>query len=47
MASGKMHVRAIGDGGMSGRHHWWTCGVALDTEVQGINGRKNMDDFTV
>jgi hypothetical protein len=28
-ASRKMHVRAIGDGGMSGRHRWWTCGVAL------------------
>jgi hypothetical protein len=22
-------VRAIGDWGMSGRHHWWTRGVAL------------------
>jgi hypothetical protein len=22
MVSGKVHVGAIGDGGMSGRHHW-------------------------
>jgi hypothetical protein len=24
-----VHVGAIGDGGMSGRRHWWTRGVAL------------------
>jgi hypothetical protein len=29
MASGEVHVRAIGDGGMSGRRRWWTGGVAL------------------
>jgi hypothetical protein len=29
MASRAVHVRAIGDGGMSGRHCWWTRGVAL------------------
>jgi hypothetical protein len=29
LASGEVHVRAIGDGGMSGRHRWWTGGVAL------------------
>jgi hypothetical protein len=52
MASGKVHVGDIGDGGMSGRCHWWTRGVALvrlwdlDVGVQGINGRKDADDFT-
>jgi hypothetical protein len=28
-ASGEVCVRAIGDGRMNGRRHWWTCGVAL------------------
>jgi hypothetical protein len=28
-ASGEVRVGAIGDGGMNGRHHWWTRGVAL------------------
>jgi hypothetical protein len=25
-ASGEVCVRAIGDGGISGRHHWWLVG---------------------
>jgi hypothetical protein len=29
MASGEVHVGAIGDNGMNGRHCWWTRGVAL------------------
>jgi hypothetical protein len=29
MASREVRVGAIGDGGMSGGCHWWTCGVAL------------------
>jgi hypothetical protein len=29
MASEEVCVGAIGDGGMSGRCRWWTCGVAL------------------
>jgi hypothetical protein len=29
MASREVRVGAIGDGGMSGRCHLWTCGVAL------------------
>jgi hypothetical protein len=29
MVSGEVHVRAIGDDGMSGGHHWWTRRVAL------------------
>jgi hypothetical protein len=24
-----VHVEAIGDGGMNGRHHWWTHRVSL------------------
>jgi hypothetical protein len=27
--SGEVHVEAIGDGRMSGGHHWWTHVVAL------------------
>jgi hypothetical protein len=48
----RSECRAIGDGGMGGRCRWWTRGVALvrlwdsAREVRGINGRKNMDDFT-
>jgi hypothetical protein len=29
MASEEVRVGAIGDGRMSGRHRWWTGGVAL------------------
>jgi hypothetical protein len=29
MASGEVHVRAIGNGGINGRCCWWTCGIAL------------------
>jgi hypothetical protein len=29
MASGEVHIGATRDGGMSGRHCWWTHGVAL------------------
>jgi hypothetical protein len=29
MVSEEVHVRAIRDGGMSSRCHWWTHGVAL------------------
>jgi hypothetical protein len=29
MVSEEVRVRAIGDNGMNGRHHWWTGGVAL------------------
>jgi hypothetical protein len=50
MVSREVCVGAIGDGGMSGRCCWWTCGEdsgTLDVEVQGINGKKDADDFTV
>jgi hypothetical protein len=29
ITSRKVCIGATGDGGMSGRHHWWTHGVAL------------------
>jgi hypothetical protein len=52
MVSGEVHVRAIGDGRMSGMHHWRTCGVALvrlwDSGCVSTRNkeRKNADDFT-
>jgi hypothetical protein len=51
--SREVRVRAIGDGGINGRHHWWTHGVALVRLLDSGCGstrnklRKNADDFTV